>query len=262
VQNLRTYGCAPYSIAVIHGGPGAPGSMAPVARELAQAGFDVLEPLQTANSLDGQVGELVDVLCKHAELPVTLIGWSWGAMLSFITAARHPDTVRKLILVSSGVYEAQYAASIMDTRMSRLNDEDRTAIEDAFQRLANPGDPKRDAALAFSGKTLKYKTDSYDLLADPDQDVIEVRADIHNAVWADASALRHSGELVALGRAIRCPVIAIHGNYDPHPIAGIREPLAPVLDDFQIEILERCGHYPWQERHARDAFFDLLRGEI
>ena len=35
VKNLRTYGEAPFNIAVIHGGPGAAGEMAPVARELA-----------------------------------------------------------------------------------------------------------------------------------------------------------------------------------------------------------------------------------
>jgi len=32
MKNLRKYGKAPFSIAAIHGGPGAPGEMAPVAR--------------------------------------------------------------------------------------------------------------------------------------------------------------------------------------------------------------------------------------
>jgi pimeloyl-ACP methyl ester carboxylesterase len=236
--------------------------MAPVARELAGAGWGVLESLQTAPSLEGQVDELYAVLSTHGQLPVALIGWSWGAMLSFITAARHPEAVRTLILVSSGVYEARYAPAIMATRLSRLDDEDRRALDAAFRCLDDPAALDRDAALAFIGRTLKNKTDSVDLLADPDQDVIEVQSDIHHAVWADACALRESGELVALGRAIRCPVIAIHGDYDPHPLAGIREPLASVLDDFRVLTLERCGHYPWQERHARAAFFELLQREL
>jgi len=33
LNNLRQYGNAPFSVAVIHGGPGASGEMAPVARE-------------------------------------------------------------------------------------------------------------------------------------------------------------------------------------------------------------------------------------
>src|SRR5215510_9607502 len=32
VENHRTYGSAPYTVAVVHGGPGAAGEMAPVAR--------------------------------------------------------------------------------------------------------------------------------------------------------------------------------------------------------------------------------------
>jgi hypothetical protein len=33
MNNLRKYGIGPFSVAVIHGGPGASGSMAPVAKE-------------------------------------------------------------------------------------------------------------------------------------------------------------------------------------------------------------------------------------
>ena len=61
LRNLRRYGKAPFNVAVIHGGPGAVGEMAPVARELA-SGWGVLEPLQTATSLEGQIEELRAVL--------------------------------------------------------------------------------------------------------------------------------------------------------------------------------------------------------
>src|SRR5215467_3183039 len=57
VENHRTYGSAPYTVAVVDGGPGAAGEMAPVARELA-GDRGILEPLQTATSLEGQVEEL------------------------------------------------------------------------------------------------------------------------------------------------------------------------------------------------------------
>ncbi len=46
MTNIRKYGNPPFSVAVIHGGPGAPGEMAPVARELSSR-WGVLEPLQT-----------------------------------------------------------------------------------------------------------------------------------------------------------------------------------------------------------------------
>ena len=89
MKNLRTYGEAPFTIAVIHGGPGAGGEMAPVARRLA-CDYGVLEPIQTVATLEGQVQELARVLKEHGTAPVFLIGFSWGAWLSFIVAARCP----------------------------------------------------------------------------------------------------------------------------------------------------------------------------
>ena len=77
--------------------------MAPVARELSNV-RGVLEPLQTQNTIGRQVEELNDTLEKHSEPPVTLIGFSWGAWLSFIFASEYPIRVKKLILVSSGPF--------------------------------------------------------------------------------------------------------------------------------------------------------------
>ncbi|MDP2660017.1 MAG: alpha/beta hydrolase [Dehalococcoidia bacterium] len=121
MENLRKYGSRRLSVAVIHGGPGAPGEMAPVARELSQL-WGVLEPLQTEASLEGQVGELKGVIERYADLPVTLVGFSWGAMLSFICGALHPSLVKKLILVGSPPFEEKYATRILETRLGILKD--------------------------------------------------------------------------------------------------------------------------------------------
>ena len=51
MKNLRVRGKKPYAVAVVHGGPGMPGYMAPVARELAKD-TGVLEPLQTKDSFE------------------------------------------------------------------------------------------------------------------------------------------------------------------------------------------------------------------
>ena len=100
MKNLRIYGKAPLDVVLIHGGPGAPGHMAPVARELA-SDWGVLEPLQTSSTLEGQIQELRNVLEKNGDLPVTLIGFSWGAWLGFIFAAEYPAFTKKLILIGS-----------------------------------------------------------------------------------------------------------------------------------------------------------------
>lgn len=259
MRNLRKYGNPPFSLAVIHGGPGAPGEMAPVARELSDSG-GVLEPFQTAMTLEGQVEELRDALEEHCALPVTLIGFSWGAMLSFIFTARNPTFVRKLILVGSAPYEEKYAENIMKTRMSRLGKEDREIFLSLTETLNDPSAKNRDEALYSFGKLIS-KTDTYDPLPYKDE-LLECKYESFEGVWREAEKLRSRGKLLELGKNIRCRVVAIHGDYDPHPFKGVQEPLSAILKDFRFILLEKCGHMPWIEREAKERFYELLRNEI
>ncbi len=258
MEALRIHGKPPYSVVVVHGGPGAPGYMAPVARELSST-FGVLEPLQTAASVKGQLGELHETIRQHAKTPLALIGSSWGAMLGFMLAAHWPDTVRKLILVGSGVFREKYAEQIMDVRLSRLDAKDRREAERLLAELQDDETEAKNLVFDRLG-ALMTKADSFDPLT-LDIGVESAQYDLHCSVWNDATELRRSGKLLELGKLINCPVVAIHGDYDPHPPEGIREPLALVLNDFRFITLENCGHYPWIERQARLAFFDLVRRE-
>jgi pimeloyl-ACP methyl ester carboxylesterase len=155
-------------------------------------------------------------------------------MLGAIVAAEHPKLVRKLVLVSSGPFDPKYADAVTGTRRARLT-------RDAFER----GD--------FAG------ADAYDPIEAWAEIGLELA--VFQDVWAEASYLRSSGGLLAAVARIRCPVVAIHGDHDPHPAEGVREPLSRLLDDFTFHLLDRCGHEPWNERHARDGFFELLTRE-
>lgn len=259
MKNLRIYGNKPFNVAVIHGGPGAPGEMAPVARELSVI-RGVLEPLQTAASLKGQVQELQTVLKENGDLPVTLIGWSWGAMLSFIFAAQYPSFVMKLILIGSGAYEEKYVTDIMKTRLSRLTEEERTKALSLMGTLNDPAIKDKNTLMAQFGRLIS-KADSYDPLP-YDSEVLECQYNIYQNVWQQARELRSSGKLLKLGKRIQCPVVAIQGDYDPHLAEGIKEPLSRVLKDFRFILLENCGHQPWIERAARDKFYSILRNEV
>jgi len=259
MKNLRKYGDSPFNLAVIHGGPGAPGEMAPVARELS-AFRGVLEPLQTAVTLDGQVRELREILEKHGNLPVTLIGFSWGAILSFIFTAQHPQLVKKLILIGSGPYEEKYAANITKTRINRLGKKDRENFLRLAETLNDPSAKNKNEALCSFGKLIS-KADTYDPLPYKDE-LLECSYESFKGVWEEASELRSCGKLLELGKEICCPVVAIHGDYDPHPFEGVKEPLFRVLKDFRFILLEKCGHMPWIEREAKERFYSLLRNEI
>jgi pimeloyl-ACP methyl ester carboxylesterase len=259
MNNLRTYGTAPYQAAVIHGGPGAPGEMAPVARELSSL-CGVLEPLQTKTTLREQLEELHTIVKENGHLPITLIGYSWGAMLSYIFTAHYPSLVKKLILISSGVYEDQYAASIMKTRLNRLSEGERTAFDALERALHDPTNTDKNATFAQLGELIS-KADSYDPLPHKNE-IIECQYALYESVWKDVQELRRSGELVAIGRNIRCPVVAIHGDYDPHPPDGIKTPLSNMVNDFHFILLKHCGHHPWYEKDAKEPFYTLLKQEL
>jgi pimeloyl-ACP methyl ester carboxylesterase len=259
MDNPRKYGKAPYDVALVHGGPGAPGEMAPVARELSHE-CGVLEPLQTRETVDGQLEELRTILDENGDLPVTLVGYSWGAILGFIFAARNPSYVRKLILLSSGVFEDAYVERIKNNRLKRLSERERARLDDLMQTLNDPDGRNKNAAFARLGELLD-KADSYDPLPH-ENDVVAYQHDVFKSVWEDAEALRKGGQLLRLGKQIECPVVAIHGDFDPHPYEGILTPLSRVLADFRMILLEKCGHHPWYEKYAKDEFYTALKREL
>jgi len=280
--NPRRYGSAPFRVAVVHGGPGAAGEMAAVAHELS-SDRGVLEPLQTERSLQGQVAELKSQLQESSDPPITLIGFSWGAWLSLILAAQYPDLVNRLILIGSGPFRESYVHKIMETRNSRLSEAERVEAMGILAALDNQNDAvdeekeqEKKEALARMGELFR-RTDAFDpeecestqfdLVADetiscePEsyEPKWECNSDIYQAVWREATILRQTGELLELCKKVRCPVIAIHGDYDPHPSEGVREPLQTVLKSFQFVLLENCGHKPWIEKMAKGEFYSVLR---
>ena len=259
----RTHGAAPFRVAVVHGGPGAAGEMAPVARRLAPK-RGVLEPIQTAASVEGQIEELSSTVRQRCEPPVVLLGYSWGAWLGLLAASRNPRLVAKLILVASGPLEERYVPRLRANRMSRLTPEQRLEYESIRERLGNPREEDRDGLLARLGSLLGPATDSYAPMDEGGGSGGEVFCDgaIFQKVWTEAAELRRSGKLMLEAAAVQCPVVAVHGDYDPGPWEGVRDPLAARLRDFRFVLLERCGHKPWIERFAREEFFRIIEEEL
>lgn len=246
----REYGNPPMTVVAVHGGPGAAGDVAPMARDLAARGYGVLEPFQTEASLEGQVSELKDAIDQSCQLPVALIGCSWGAWLGCLLAARHPSRVATLILVGSGPFEARFAETIKPTRLSRLTEAERLEYMAVSNDLENPAKFQR-------AMRLFQKMDTYAPRDEP-YTTIQFSQAIHQAVWDEGASLRRSGELLHILEKIRCPVTAIHGDYDPHPAEGVEVPLRRKLPASNFVLLHRCGHRPWEELHAHDAFYREL----
>ncbi|WP_346961867.1 alpha/beta hydrolase [Clostridium sp.] len=266
--NIRKYGSTPYSIAVIHGGPGAPGGMAPVAKEISKK-YGVLEPMQSEDSIDGQVFELKDFLERNGEFPVILIGHSWGAWLSYIFASRYPNLVSEIILVGSGSYEDTYLSSMNSKRENRLTEEENLRVGVLFQLLNEPNNPNKKEVLREFGE-LMAKADSFSPICIENESLdfqienesLDFQPEVFQNCMKEINKLRSSGELLELGKAIKCPVIAIHGEYDSHSFEGVEKPLSKVIKNFEFILLKDCGHSPWNEVHAKDKFYEIIFSEL
>ncbi len=260
MTNFRTYGSTPYGIAVIHGGPGGLGQVAPVGRRLSEIA-GVLEPLQTATSLKGQIQELHDVIQANATEPVTLIGHSWGAMLSVLFTAEHPTLVKKLILVSCGPLDPKYKANhVMQNRLDRMTESEKVELELTIKKLDDPATQDKDAVFAKLAE-MATKTDSYDLIPNINE-LVTAQYSMFLSIWPEVEALRSRGGFVGAVKKIHCPVLVIHGDHDPHPAEGVKKVFEENQKQFEFVLLKNCGHYPWMERQAHEKFYEVLKKEI
>jgi pimeloyl-ACP methyl ester carboxylesterase len=257
-MHIREYGTTGPLVVVLHGGPGAPGSAAPVARELASS-FRVLEPFQRGSGSEPltvarHVQDLHDLLeaCRMDALPA-LVGHSWGAMLALAYAAAHPGSVASLVLIGCGTFDLQARARMRAICAERIDPALRQRLERLPQEIADP-----DERLRVMGDLL-LPIYSCDPVASPQEsEPFDARA--HSETWEDMLRLQAEGVCPPAFAAIRAPVLMLHGAADPHPGSMIRASLAPYLPQLEYREWARCGHYPWLERAVRDEFFSTLRG--
>lgn len=259
MQTSKTYGNAPYRVVLLHGGPGAAGSLQPVAEKIS-ATAGTLEVINNGLSINEQLFEVYEDILHYCDLPVVLAGHSWGAWLVWIFAARYPVLVKKLILISAAPFESMYAGEISATRLSRLEEDEQVQLKVLSQKLKTAKDEEAGELFRKLGK-LSARADLFDPVPGNHHQGA-LRYDIYRNVWPEADQLRKSGELLKMADNISCPVVALHGNYDPHPFKGVHEPLRHKLNGFRMYIIDKCGHYPWFENQAVEDFYEKLLKEI
>jgi pimeloyl-ACP methyl ester carboxylesterase len=256
---VRRYGASGPVVALLHGGPGAPGEMASLARALAP-GCRVLEPLQRRSggaplTLARHVADLAEVLPEGT----ALVGWSWGAMLALSCAAAHPGRVRSLALVGCGTYDEASRAAYREAVDARLGEEGRRRAAEMREALAVAASGgERDRLLGELGRLLG-RAQAFDPLPEEEGHAMGVDALGHDETWADALRLQAEGVEPAAFASITCPVLMLHGDDDPHPGPATFEVLRRFIPRVEYRGFPRCGHKPWAESHASEPFLAALR---
>lgn len=228
-ERYRLHGAAPYRAVVLHGGPGAPGCAAGLCRALAEY-TGVVEHLQsahTAGELCDEIACLTDEFCGGRAV---VIGHSYGAWLALLFAQKYPIRAGRVILIGCGPLTADYVPMLAETRRTRLE----AGVSDTDNFCALPGS---------SGDMLYFDREQ------------------HVSLMQEMSGLRERKELMRIARSVACPVLAVHGAYDPHPVQGVSGPMAG-KENFRMIVLENCGHDPWKETDAREEFLGMMGREL
>lgn len=261
-MKYRLYGIAPYCAVAVHGGPGAPGGVSTLAKGLSKT-IGVIEPFQTENTIMGQVDELYSQICEITDLPVHVLGHSWGAWISYLFTHKYPNKVKKVFLIGSGAFHAKYVKEMNDRRMSHFTESERKEYKRIIQELNSSISSNKDMLLKRLGE-LADKSDNYFVEDTPDnvEEMVKIDGDQFKSVWQEGAKLRENGFFIQIATSIQRPIRVIHGSDDPTPIEGVIDPIKDLVSDMKWYKLDRCGHNPWKEKYCQSEFWQIVWNEI
>ena len=192
-----------------------------------------------------QVGDVALVATELRVDPLTIVGYSWGALLALLYSTEAaagkvtPAPVRLALIDPAPVtrayreaFEQEFARRQAGPAIAAMRDElARSGLKDS--------DPDAYRQRAFEISVAGY-------FADPrrarDLTPFRVTGRIQQSIW---SSLGDFDIVPALG-AVHCPTFLAHGRQDPIPLAS-SEAAARALGT-SCRILDDCGHVPYVEQ--------------
>lgn len=252
----REYGSSEPFIFVLHGGPGAPGYMAPVCVRLGRD-FRVIEPFQRASgdiklTVEQHIDDLAKVIACYTKEKVAIVGHSWGGMIGLAFASKYPELVDRLVIIGCGTFDKSSRAVMEKTRNDRIDMKTAERIKAVSEQYED-----KDERLGALG-AIYQQIDSYELIRSSAK---KFRCDAlgHEQSWTDMMRLQDEGVYPAEFAKIDSPVLMMHGGYDSHPGSMIAANLREHINQLKYVEFDNCGHYPWLEKASINQFYDSLR---
>jgi proline iminopeptidase len=254
---------------ILHGGPGADHCyLLPQMLHLADR-FDLLfydqrgggrskTNTQTPVTWRTHVDDLAAVATEFSLDPLSIVAYSWGAMLALLHAIEqrknpHLPGPYRLALINPAPLTREY----------------RRQFEEEFNlRQQSPEIQRLRSELAASGlkenDPARYRQRAFELgvagyFADPrkasDLTPFRVVARVQQSVWESLGDF----DLIRDLNDIKTPSIIVHGRDDPIPLASSLEAARALGTD--LVVLDECGHVPYVEQPeglfaALDPFLD------
>jgi proline iminopeptidase len=252
-----TYGPPDASrLLVLHGGPGASHDyLLPQLLELAgtheltfydqRGGGRSRPPNNAPITWRTQVEDLARVVEELGLRPLSIVGYSWGAMLAMlyaIEARRDPALAapERLVLIDPAPLTRQYRAEFEAEFGRRQASAEVRAMRDD---LAASGLRERDPE-AYRQRSFELGVAGYfaDVRAARDLTPFRVTGRVQQSVW---ESLGDFDVIADLG-GMRIPTLITHGRRDPIPLASSAG--AARAMGARLEVLEGSGHVPYVEQ--------------
>ena len=204
------------------------------------------------------VEDLGAVVTEFGLEPLSIVGYSWGAMLALlytIEQRKNPHLVppARLALVSPAPLTREYRLAFE----AEFNRRQQTPeIHELREELAQSGLREEDPA-AYRQRAFELSVAGY--FADPskarDLTPFRVVGKVQQSVWESLGNF----DLIRDLEGIKTPAIVIHGRDDPIPLASSVEASRAIATD--LVVLDDCGHVPYVEQprqlfSALDTFLD------
>lgn len=253
---IGIYGQDGHSVIVLHGGPAAYGGSDAVAKELSKK-FRVYAPWQRRSgciklTVDIHVEDLRSLIeTTIPDKKAAIVGESWGAMLALAFSSKYPTMCKCIALVGCGTYTEEARQELARTRQERIR-----------SHLSKNPEFNTDLQLGFLEQILKWHdmTDTFSRLENTGEMSPEGEFDrqAFDETWGDMLRCQKENIYPDSFDNITCPVIMLHGEYDPHPGKMTAEHLKSYIPQLEYKQFSKCGHAPDIEKYARKEFYEFL----
>lgn len=252
--HYQTYGSG-IPLLIINGGPGMSSEgFIPLARRLAENHRTIIYDQRgtgksTVDAVDGStitmdlMVEDIEALRMHLGYDEWIVmGHSFGGILAYYYAAKHPERVSGMIQSSSGGVDLALLDDFDITAGLTENQADSLAFyaakvrngDDSYQTLLKRGQ--------FLAPAYIYNKEHVPVVAER---LTQVNSPINGLVWQNLRDIQYDTKQAL--QSFAKPVLILHGAQD---VIGtdIAQTAHEVLPNSRLIILERCRHYGWLDR--------------
>lgn len=249
---------------VLHGGPGAhhdyllPQMLRLAAgRELVfydqRGGGRSRSDVRDTVTWQSHVDDLGHVVRELSFEPLTLIGYSWGALLALLytlEARRHPSLPQpaRLVLIDPAPLSRPFRAAFEEEFARRQRSE---ALREMREELAGSGLRERNPA-AYRQRSFELSVAGY--FARPESahalTPFRVTARVQDTVWQSLGDF----DLIPRLETLHVPAFFVHGRQDPIPLDSTEQAARAMR--ARLLVLEASGHVPYVEQP--DALFSAI----